>query len=155
LTTRRFNDPVGLGREGYPTLLALALFAWHSQHSKGRDARRILYEVVVGPNWYRSRVVDGVLDSLNARGYLNFLCQSPMWKPGGWRRCTRDWKVTVTGYERLKEMLSNIGLTLEDVLVQPSPQEVKNIIDSRIRQVYRVHWGRIRRYEEVAREVGL
>lgn len=151
---RRFHDVVGLGADGYPLLLALALFAWHSQNSKGRDARRVLREVLVGPDWYRSRAVREILDSLSARGYLDFQCQTPM-KPGNWRRCTRDWKVTEEGYKWLKGKLSNLGLTLEDVLVQPNPLEVKKIIDSRIKQFYRVHWGRVRRYEEVAREAGL
>jgi len=151
---RRFNDPIGLGREGYPTLLALALFAWHSQHSKGRDARRVLGEVVLGPEWYRERVVGSIIYGLDAWGYLDFSCQSP-WRPGGWRRCPRDWELTERGYRRLQELLSNLGLTLEDILQQPSPRDVKALIDGRIRQLYREHWERVRRYEEVARGAGL
>jgi hypothetical protein len=53
---RRFNDPIGLGFEDYPTLLALALYAWHSRHSRGADARFILYDLMFGSKWFKSRV---------------------------------------------------------------------------------------------------
>jgi hypothetical protein len=156
LTTRRFNDLVGLGYEGYPTLLALALYAWHSRHSKGRDARFILYDILVGSKWFKSRVAGNIISILDSLGYLEFNCQTPTWRPLGWRRCPRDWRVTIRGYERLGELLSNLNLTLDDILKQPSPLEVKKLIDGRIRAIYREHWERVRRYEEyVSREVGL
>jgi hypothetical protein len=153
LTTRRFNDLIGLGYEGYPTLLALALYAWHSRHSKGRDARFILYDILVGSKWYKSRVTNGILGILDSLGYLEFKCQSPIWRPLGWRNCPKDWSVTVRGFERLQELLSNINLTLDDILKQPSPFEVKKLIDDRIKAIYREHWSKVKRYEDtVARE---
>ena len=155
LTTRRFNDLIGLGYEGYPTLLALALFAWHSQRSKGRDARGVLKDALVGSDWFKKKMARIVVDSLDSRGYLEFECQNPIWRPMGWLRCPRGWRLTVRGCERLQGLLQNIGLTLEDVLGQPSPLDVKNLIDSRIKAVYREHWERVRQYEEATREVGL
>jgi hypothetical protein len=155
LTTRRFNDLAGLRWHGYPILLALALFAWSSEHSRGRDARRILYDVMVGfTKWYKERVAYSILDALNSWGYLDFNCQTP-WKPRGWRRCPKEWKLTERGYARLQELLGNLNLTVDDILQQPSPQDVKALIDGRIRQLYREHWERVRRYEEVARGAGL
>jgi hypothetical protein len=155
LTTRRFNDLVGLGYEGYPTLLALALYAWHSRHSKGRDARFILYDILVGSKWFKSRVVTNIISILDSLGYLEFKCQTPIWKPLGWRNCPKDWVVTVRGYERLQELLSNINLTLDDMLKQPDPFEVKKLIDGRIRAIYREHWERIRHYMEVVEREGV
>ena len=153
---RRFNDLVGLGFEGYPTLLALALYAWHSRHSRGADARFILYDLLFGSKWFKSRVAGNIIFVLDSLGYLEFDCQTPIWRPGGWRRCPRDWRLTEMGYRRLQELLSNLGLTVEDVLRQPGPFEVKKLIDGRIRDMYREHWERVRRYEEyVSREVGL
>jgi hypothetical protein len=152
---RRFNDPAGLRRHGYTILLALALFAWSSRHSRGLDARRVLYNVMAGfTKWYRERVAHSIIDALDSWGYLDFSCQSP-WRPGGWRRCPREWKLTERGYARLQELLGNLGLTLDDILQQPSPSEVKALIDGRIRQLYREHWERVRRYEEAARGAGL
>jgi hypothetical protein len=156
LTTRRFNDLIGLGYEGYPTLLALALYAWHSRHSKGRDARFILYDILFGSKWFKSRVAGNIISVLDTLDYLEFNCQTPIWRPMGWRRCPRDWRVTARGYQRLQELLSRLGLTLDDILRQPDPFEVKKLIDGRIRDIYREHWERVRHYEEfVAREVGL
>lgn len=150
LTTRRFNDPVGFGYEGYPTLLALAVFAWHSEHSRGKDAKRVLYKVLTGVKSYKARVAGLVIDRLNSLDYLSFECQSPLWKPRGWRACPRDWRLTAKGRERLGELLQNLGLTIEDVLRQPSPSDVKTLIDGRIRAIYREHWEKARKYEEVA-----
>jgi hypothetical protein len=147
---RRFNDPLGLGWEGYPTLLALALFAWHSKHSKGVDARRVLSEVVVGSDWFRKRVVRNVIDSINFWGYLDFECQLQTWRFVSWRECPRDWRVTFMGYARLQELLSNLNLTLNDILQQTNPQSVKKLIDDRIREIYKEHWERVRRYEAAA-----
>jgi hypothetical protein len=156
LTTRRFNDPVGLGYEGYPVLLALALYAWHERRGVRVSARSVLTEVLAGSDWFKKKVAEEVVWCLDSRGYLEFECQSPMWRPLGWRRCPRDWKLTVRGYERLQELLQNIGLTLDDVLRQPSPLNVKNLIDGRIKSIYKEHWERVRCYMEVAaREVGL
>jgi hypothetical protein len=153
---RRFNDLIGLGYEGYPTLLALALYAWHEKRGQRRSASSMLYEVLPGSDWFREKAARGVVSSLDSRGYLEFECQSLIWRPGGWRRCPKEWRLTVRGYERLQGLLQNIGLTLEDVLGQPSPLDVKKLIDSRIKAVYREHWERVRRYEEVvAGEGGL
>jgi hypothetical protein len=144
---RRFNDPVGLGREGYPVLLSLALFAWHTYHSRGVDARRVVLEVLVGSDWFKRKVVWSVLSCLDSLGYLFFECQSPIWRPGGWRRCPKNWDITVAGYARLQELLQNLGLTVEDVIRQPSPLDVKALIDSKIKAIYREHWERIKAYE--------
>jgi hypothetical protein len=153
---RRFNDLVGLGFEGYPALLALALYAWHERRGERRSASSILYEVLQGSEWFREKRARGVVSSLDSRGYLEFECQSPMWRPGGWRRCPRDWRLTEMGYRRLQELLGNLNLTVDDILQQPSPQDVKALIDGRIKTVYREHWERVRRYEEaVVREDGL
>ena len=152
---RRFNDLIGLRYEGYPVLLFLSLFAWHTYHSKSKDARSVVREVTEGSEWFKRKVVAGVIDYLDSAGYLYFKCQSPMWRPGGWRRCPRDWEVTVPGYARLQQLLSNLGLTVQDILQQPDPRSVKILIDGRIRDVYREHWERVRRFEEVAGEGGL
>jgi hypothetical protein len=153
---RRFDDLIGLGYEGYPVLLALALYAWHEKWGQRRSASSMLYEVLPGSDWFREKVARGVVSSLDSWGYLEFECQTPIWRPLGWRRCPWAWRLTVRGYERLQGLLSNIGLTLEDILKQPSPLEVKNLIDGRIRTIYKEHWERVRRYEEVvAGEGGL
>jgi hypothetical protein len=148
--TRRFSDLAGLGDDGYFTLLALAVFAWHSEHGRGRDAKRVLYKVLAGSSFYKARVAGSAIDRLNSLDYLSFECQSPIWKPRGWRACPRDWRLTVKGRERLGELLQNLGLTIEDVLKQPSPPDVKTLIDGRIRAIYREHWEKVRKYEEVA-----
>jgi hypothetical protein len=150
---RRFNDLIGLGYEGYPVLLALALLAWHEKRGARRSARSILEEILVGSTWFKKKVAEETVWCLDSRGYLEFACQDFRWRPGGWRRCPRDWRVTQRGYARLQELLQNIGLTVEDVLKQPSPIEVKNLIDGRIREVYREHWARVKHYEEVAGNV--
>jgi hypothetical protein len=146
---RRFNDPVGLGREGYPVLLALVLFAWHEYNSRGRDARSVVRDVLTGSDWFRKKVAWSVLSCLDSLGYLFFKCQSPIWRPQGWRACPRDWSITVAGYARLRELLANLSLTVDDVLKQPSPLDVKVLIDSRIKAIYREHWERIKAYEAV------
>jgi hypothetical protein len=151
---RRFNDLVGLGYEGYPTLLALALLAWYEKRGVRRSARSVLIEVLAGSDWFKKKVAEDVVSYLDSRGYLEFECQSPVWRPLGWRRCPKDWRVTVRGYERLQQLLSNLGITVEDVLGQPSPLDVKNLIDSRIKTVYREHWARVKRYMEVVGEGG-
>jgi hypothetical protein len=151
--SRRFNDLVGLGYEGYPVLLALALYAWHEKRGRRRGARSVLEEVLVGSAWFKERVAEETVYLLDSRGYLEFACQDPWWRPGGWRRCPRDWKLTARGYDRLRELLQNLGLTLDDVIRQPSPLDVKNLIDGRIREVYREHWERVRRYEEAVEGV--
>jgi hypothetical protein len=152
---RRLDDLVGLGYDGYPALLALALYAWHEKRGLRRSASSILYEILSGSDWFKEKTARGAVSSLDSRGYVDFECQSPTWRPEGWRRCPKAWRLTVRGYERLQGLLSNIGLTLDDVLSKPSPVEVKNLIDGRIREVYREHWDRVRRYEEaVAGEGG-
>lgn len=118
-----------------------------------RSARSILEEVVVGSAWFKERLAEETVYFLDARGYLEFACQGFGWRPGEWRRCPRDWRVTQRGHARLQELLQNLGLTLDDVIRQPSPTEVKNLIDGRIREVYREHWERVKRYEEVAGDV--
>jgi hypothetical protein len=152
---RRSNDPAGLGHEGYPALLALALYAWHSGHSGGGDARSILHDFLSGSKRFKSRVANSIIASLDSLGYLEFNCQTPIWRPLGWRRCPKDWRVTVRGYERLEELLSSINLALDDILKQPNPFEVKKLIDGRIRAVYRELWARVRRYEELVAREGL
>jgi hypothetical protein len=153
---RRFDDLVGLGWQGYPVLLALALLVWHEKRGQRRSASSILHEVLPGSDWFREKAARGVVSSLDSWGYLEFECQSPMWRPMGWRRCPRAWRLTVRGYERLQGLLQNIGLTLEDVLGQPSPLDVKNLVDSRIKAVYKEHWERVKRYmEAVAGEGGV
>jgi hypothetical protein len=147
LTTRRFNDPAGLGYEGYWALIALAVLAWYEGRGKRGDVRRTVYSVMVGPAWYKRRVADGIVSFFHVLDYLEFMC-ADSWKPGGWRACLKDWRVTEKGYEWLKGKLANLGLALEDVLGQPSPPDVKNLIDNRIKQIYKEHWARIRRYEE-------
>jgi hypothetical protein len=145
---RRFNDPIGLGREGYPALLFLSLFAWHTYHSKNVDARSVVREVVVGSEWRKRVVVSSVLGYLDSAGYLHFQCQSPIWRPGGWRMCPRDWDITVAGYARLQQLLANLGLTVNDILQQPNPHSVKTLLDDRIRQIYRELWSKIKKYED-------
>jgi hypothetical protein len=153
---RRFDDPVGLWDTSYPVLLALALFAWYEGRGRRGDARYILFKVFKGPTWFKSRIVGDLLDQLDAWGYLEFECQNPFWKPMGWYGCPRAWRLSIRGRERLETLLSNLGLTVDGVLGQPSPLDVKNLIDSRIKAVYREHWERVRRYEEVvAGEGGL
>jgi hypothetical protein len=147
---RGFNDPAGLGWQGYPALLALALFAWHEKRNLKWDARRILGMVVVGHDWYRKRFVRSVISSLDSWGYLRFECQSFIWRPLGWLKCPREWGLTELGRARLQELLFNIGLAPDTVLKQPNQFEVKALIDNRIRQLYREHWERVRRYEAVA-----
>jgi hypothetical protein len=150
---RRFDDLVGFGWQGYPTLLALALLAWHEKRGLIWDARRILGMVVVGSEWYRKRFVRDVISSLDSWGYLDFSCQSPIWRPLGWLRCPRDWRLTELGRERLQELLSNLNLTLDDVLKQPNQFEVKMLIDNRIREIYKEHWERVRAYEATVSKV--
>jgi hypothetical protein len=150
---RKYSDLLGLGREGYPVLLALALYAWHERRGRRRSARSVLEEVLVGSERFKERVAEETVYLLDSRGYLGFACQDPLWKPGGWRRCPRDWRLTERGYDRLRELLRNLGLTLDDIIVQPSPLDVKNLIDSRIREAYREHWERVRRYEEATEGV--
>jgi hypothetical protein len=144
----RFHNLLGFGHESYTVLLALSLFAWHTYHSRGVDARRVLKEVLVGSDWFKKRVVASILTYMDSCGYLYFKCQSPFWRPGGWRRCHKDWEVTVPGYARLQQLLDNLGLRVEDVLKQPDPHSVKKLLDERIRLLYREHWERVRRYEE-------
>jgi hypothetical protein len=151
---RRFNDPVGLGWRGYPVLLALAVLAWHEHRGSKGHVASIVRDVLVGSEWFREKVAREVVSSFDSWGYLEFECQSPMWRPMGWRRCPRAWKLTARGYERLQQLLSNLGLAVEDVLKQPSPLDVKNLIDSRIKAIYRDHWERVRRYEEVVVKEG-
>ncbi len=152
LTTRRFNDPAGLGYEGYWAVLALATLAWYEGRGKHGDVRRIIYSVMVGPLWYKRRVADDIIGFLYVLDYLEFLCVD-RWKPGGWRACPKDWRATEKGYEWLKGKLTNLGLALEDILRQPDPSEVKNLIDNKIKQLYREHWTRVKRYEEVVGNV--
>jgi hypothetical protein len=147
---RRFNDPIGLGREGYPVLLFLSLFAWHTYHSKNVDARSVVREVVVGSEWRKRVVVSSVLGYLDSAGYLYFQCQSPIWRPGGWRNCPKAWDITVAGYARLQQLLANLGLTVNDILQQPNPHSVKTLLDDRIRQLYRELWSKIKEYEDAA-----
>jgi hypothetical protein len=153
-TVRRFNDLIGLGYEGYPVLLALAILAWHEKRGRRRSATSILYEVLPGPGRFKNKTASGVVSSLDARGYLEFECQSPIWRPSGWRRCPRAWRLTVRGREKLQGLLQNIGLTLNDILAQPGPLDVKTLLDGKVRELYAEHWTRVRRYEEVAGEAG-
>jgi hypothetical protein len=153
--TRGPIDLVGFGYEGYPVLLFLSLFAWHTYHSRNVDARSVVREFVEGSEWFKRKVVVGVLGYLDSAGYLYFKCQSPVWRPMGWRRCPRDWEVTVPGYARLQQLLANLGLTVDDVLKQPSPSKVKELIDSRIREIYRGHWERVRAYEVAVSNIEL
>jgi hypothetical protein len=149
LGMRRFNDLVGLGWQGYPVLLALAVLAWHESRGFRWHVASIIRDVLVGSDWFKSKLARDVVYAFVVWGYIRFGCQSPAWRHYGWRRCPRDWRVTEKGYARLRELLENIGLTLDDVLRQPSPLDVKNLVDSVIRAVYREHWERVRRYEEV------
>jgi hypothetical protein len=150
VSARRFNDPAGLGWQGYPALLALAVLAWHEKRGQRRSASSILYEVLPGSDWFKKKVARAVVSGFDSWGYLEFKCQSPMWRPLGWRRCPRDWRLTERGYEVLQKLLGNLGLALDDILRQPGPLDVKNLIDSRIKTIYREHWERVRRYEVVA-----
>jgi hypothetical protein len=150
LTARRFNDLIGLGFEGYPALLALAVLAWHEGRGSGGHVVGILKDVLVGSDWFREKLAYDAVYVLDVRGYLEFKCQNPVWKHGNWRRCPRDWRLAEAGYRRLQELLGNLGLTLSDIQRQPSPRDVKALIDGRIRQLYREHWARVKRYEEVA-----
>jgi hypothetical protein len=153
-TVRRFNDLIGLGYESYPTLLALATLAWHERRGLRRSATSILREVLPGPDRFKNKTAKEAVSSLDARGYLEFECQSPIWRPGGWRRCPRAWRLTVRGREKLQGLLQNMGLTLNDILAQPSPLDVKTLLDGRVRELYAGHWARVRRYEEAAGEAG-
>jgi hypothetical protein len=144
----RFHNLLGFGHESYMVLLALSLFAWHTYHSRGVDARRVVREVLIGSDWFKKRVVASILTYMDSNEYLYFKYQSPFWRPGDWRRCPRDWEVTVPGYARLQQLLDNLGLKVEDVLKQPDPHSVKKLLDERIRLFYREHWERVRRYEE-------
>jgi hypothetical protein len=150
---RRFDDLVGLGYEGYPALLALAVLAWHESRGSRGHVASIVRDVLVGSEWFKKKLAYDVVYALNIRGCIEFSCQGPVWKRGGWRRCPRGWRLTERGYGRLRELLQNIGLTLDDVLKQASPTDVKNLLDSRIKQLYHEHWERVRRYEEVASSV--
>jgi len=152
---RGFDDLAGLGWQGYPALLALALFAWHEKHARGRDARDILHEVLQGPVRFKRKTAGGAVSSLDSWGYIEFECQSPIWRPGGWRGCPKAWKLTARGYGRLQELLQNMGLTLNDILAQPGPPDVKALLDGKVRELYAGHWARVRRYEEAAGEAGL
>jgi hypothetical protein len=150
---RRFNDLAGLGWHGYWELLVLAILtwlAWHKHHYGAMDVKYAVYKILKAPLGFKRRVVEGVIGSLESRGLLEFICQSPVWRPGGWRKCPRDWRVTSEGYNWLSNKLSNLSLTIEDVLKQPSPHDVKNLVDNRIREIYKKHWERVRKYEEVA-----
>ena len=154
-SVRRFNDLAGLGWQGYPALLALAVLAWHEGRGSGGHVARILTGVLAGSDWFKEKLAYDTVYALCAWGYLDFGCLGNRWQPWGWRRCPRDWELTERGYRRLQELLSNLGLTLNDILRQPSPQDVKALIDGRIRQLYRQHWERVRRYEEATRGAGL
>ena len=151
---RGFDDLAGLGWQGYPALLALALFAWHEKHARGRDARDILHEVLQGPVRFKRKTAGGAVSSLDSWGYIEFECQSPVWRPGGRHGCPKAWKLTARGYERLQALLQNIGLTLNDMLAQPGPPDVKALLDGKVRELYAGHWARVRRYEEAAGEAG-
>jgi hypothetical protein len=48
-----------------------------------------------------------------------------------------------------------MGLTLNDILAQPGPPDVKALLDGKVRELYAGHWARVRRYEEAAGEAGL
>jgi len=147
---RRLIDLVGFGYEGYPVLLSLAFFAWHTYRSKGVDARSVVRELLVGSEWFKKKVTWSILSYLDSSGYLYFRCQSPIWRPGGWRRCPREWEITVPGYARLQQLLANLGLTVQDILKQPDPSSVKALIDSKIKELYHEHWERVRAYEAAA-----
>jgi hypothetical protein len=149
---RRFNDLVGLGYEGYWAVLALAVLAWYENCGRRGDVRRILGGIISGPNGFRRRVVSRTVGFFYGLGYLEFMCVT-RWRPGGWRSCPKDWRIAQKGYEWLGGKLANLGVTLEDVLSQPDPLGVKNLIDGKIKQLYREHWAHVRHYEEVAGSV--
>jgi hypothetical protein len=47
--------------------------------SRGRDARFILYEVLTGSEWHKSRVAGSIIDLLDTSDYLTFECQKARW----------------------------------------------------------------------------
>jgi hypothetical protein len=148
LTMRGFSDLAGLGWQGYWPLLAMAVLAWHEGRGRRGDVRRVVGAIIPGPDWYRRRVVRRVVGFFHSLGYLDFACVD-RWRSYGWRECPRSWKVTERGYDWLRGKLANLGLVLEDVLRQTDPLGVKNLIDGRIKAIYKEHWERVRRYEEV------
>jgi hypothetical protein len=144
-----FLDLLGLGYFGYWEFLSLAILAWHKHRVRRRsDVRYILSRSLRTLPHFKRRVVRDVLKSLESWQLLGFECRPTVSWSMGWKMCPRDWYITPKGLIWLGDVLSRLKLSLDDVLMQASMDDVKTLINSRIKATYKEHWESVKRYEE-------